>query len=207
MEAIRQQRWTWDDYRTWNDDQRRELIDGEPYCMSPAPSSRHQVIAVDLVVLLAQHFKDKVCRPLVSPIDVKLTANDIVQPDLLVVCDPSQIHETHIEGPPALIVEILSPSSGRHDRVRKLNLYARSGVAEYWLIQPYPAVVEVLRLDGDSYRIAGVYTDRDHLYSPTFPELTLDLAEVFTLPVPIAERIDEIRESLPPPYDSGTVGA
>ncbi len=200
METARQDRWSWDDYRSWNDDQRWELLDGEPYCMSPAPASRHQAIALDLGALLTQHFKSRACRPFIAPIDLKLTAHDIVQPDLLVVCDPSQIRETHIDGPPALVVEILSPSSGRHDRVRKLGLYARSGVTEYWLIQPYPAVVEVLRLDGDSYRIAGVYTDRDLLLSPTFPELTLDLSEIFTLPVPAEERIDEVRESPPPPY-------
>jgi len=205
METARQDRWSWDDYRTWNDDQRWELLEGEPYCMSPAPTSRHQAIAIDLAVLLAQHFKGKTCRPFIAPIDVKLSAHNIVQPDLLVVCDPSQIRETHIEGPPELVVEILSPSSGRHDRVRKLALYARSGVAEYWLIQPYPAVVEVLRLDGDSYRIAGAYTDRDQLHSPTFPELILDLAEVFTLPVPAEEQIDEVRESPPPPYAAETV--
>jgi len=206
MEAIRQQRWTWDDYRSWNDDQRRELIDGEPYCMSPSPTSRHQAIVGDLYSLLAEQLRGTTCRPFVAPIDVKLSPRDVVQPDLLVVCNPEQIREGHIAGPPRLVVEILSPSTQRHDRIRKLGLYAHSGIGEYWLIQPYPAVVEVLRLDGNSYRIAGVYTDRDHLNSPTFPELVLDLSAVFTLPVPIAERIDEVRESPPPPYDSGTVG-
>nr|XP_061803731.1 uncharacterized protein slr1290-like [Nerophis lumbriciformis] len=205
MEPLRQQQWTWDDYRTWNDDQRWELIASEPYCMSPSPTSRHQAIALDLGAWMAQHFKDKTCRPLISPMDVKLSDHDVVQPDLLVVCNPSQIRPTHIEGAPALVVEILSPSSTRHDRVRKLGLYARSGVSEYWLIQPYPALVEVLQLDGEGYRIAGVYTEADRLQSPSFPELTLDLAEIFTLPVLPEELIDEVRESAPPAYASGTV--
>ena len=194
--------YTWDDYRTWDDGERWELIGGEPFCMSPAPASRHQAIVTDLVAQLHQHFKGRQCRPLVSPVDVKLSAEDVVQPDAIVVCDPSQIRETHVEGPPTLAVEVLSPSSHRHDRVRKLRLYARFGILEYWLIQPNPAVVEVLQLAGDGYRIAGVYTDREILRSPAFPELVLDLTEVFTLPLPAAERIDEIRESAPP-YGAG----
>ncbi|MCP3959592.1 MAG: hypothetical protein GY719_17220 [bacterium] len=79
-----------------------------------------------------------------------------------------------------------------------MRLYAARGVQEYWLIQPHPALVEVLTLDGDAYRIFGVYTDADQLHSKVFPDLVIDLAEVFTLPVPPEEQIDEIRESAPP---------
>ncbi len=191
-------RCTWDDYRTWDDSERWELIGGEPFCMSPAPTSRHQAIVGDLYALLHQHFRGKSCRPFVAPIDVKLSANDVVQPDLAVVCDPTQIRESHIVGPPTLVIEVLSPSSQRHDRVRKLRLYAQHEIQEYWLVQPYPGLVEVLELAGGCYRIAGAYTDSETLHSPTFPDLVLDLAEAFTLPVPAEARIDEIRESAPP---------
>ena len=74
------QHFTWDDYRRWDDGERWELIAGEPFCMSPAPTSRHQAIVSDLFGLLYPHFKGKPCRPLVSPIDVKLSADDVVQP-------------------------------------------------------------------------------------------------------------------------------
>ncbi len=194
--------YTWDDYRTWDTSQRWELIGGEPFCMSPAPTSRHQAIVTDLAIQLHQHLKGRPCRTFVAPIDVKLSTEDIVQPDVVVTCDSSQIRETHLEGPPTLAVEVLSPSTHRHDRVRKLRLYARFGVLEYWLIQPHPAVVEVLQLAGEGYRIAGVYTDREILESPAFPDLALDLSEVFTLPIPAEEHIDEIRESAPP-YGAG----
>ncbi len=204
-QASRQRRYTWDDYRTWNDGERWELIGGEPFCMSPAPRSRHQAIVGDLFALLHQHFRDRSCRPFVSPIDVKLSEDDVVQPDVVVVCDRAQIRETHIKGPPALAIEVLSPSTTRHDRVRKLRLYARSEVGEYWLVQPYPGVVEVLQLAGSGYRIAGVYTDTETLQSPTFPDLSLDLASAFTLPVPPEKQIDEVRESAPP-YDAQAPG-
>ncbi len=169
--------------------------------MSPAPTSRHQAVVGDLFALLRRHQTSQ-CRAFVSPIDVKLSHQDVVQPDIIMACDPSQITETHIEGPPALVVEVLSPSTTRHDRIRKLRLYAQSGVAEYWLVQPNPPLVEVLSLVGDSYRIAGVYTEDDILRSPRFPQLAIDLSEAFTLPIPMEEQIDEIRESAPP-YAAG----
>ena len=196
-------RFSWDDYRAWDDGQRWELIGGESYCMSPAPSVRHQMVVGRLFGQLLQHFEGRPCEPLVSPVDVKLSEEDVVQPDIVVICDPSKNLGSHIGGPPDLAVEVLSPSSQRHDRVRKLRLYAASGVREYWLVQPYPAVIEVLELMGTDYRVAGAYTDTETLHSPTFPELALDLSAVFTtLPIPAEEQIDEIRESAPP-YDAG----
>ena len=94
----------------------------------------------------------------VAPTDVKLSEEDIVQPDLIVVCDANRIKPTHIEGPPTLVIEVLSPSTQAYDRVRKLRLFAASGVQEVWLVTPHPSLVEVLTLDGASYRIAGGYT-------------------------------------------------
>lgn len=195
-------RYSWDDYRTWDDDQRWELVDGEAFCLSPAPAVRHQVIVGRLFGQLFQHFQGRPSEPLVSPVDVKLSTADVVQPDIVVICDRSKILESHIEGAPDLAVEVVSPSSQRHDRVRKLRLYAAAGVREYWLVQPYPAVIEVLQLTGPDYLIAGAYTDTETLHSPTFPDLVLDLAAVFSLPIPVEEQIDEIRESAPPD-DSG----
>lgn len=196
-------RYSWDDYRAWGDGERWEIIGGEPYCMSPAPTSRHQAVVGDLFALLRRYQTSR-CRAFVSPIDVKLSQHDVVQPDIVMACDPSQITETHIEGPPTLVVEVLSSSTSRHDRIRKLRLYAKSGVAEYWLVQPNPPLIEVLQLVGDSYRIAGVFTEKDTLRSPRFPELAIDLSEAFTLPVPPEEQVDEIRESAPP-YAGGAV--
>ncbi len=130
--------------------------------------------------------------------DVRLSDADVVQPDVLVVCDPDKIKETHIEGAPDIAVEITSPSSISHDRMRKLALYAKYGVKEYWIVTPYPHLVEVLLLDGDSYRVHSVFTKRDTLSSPTLSGLEIPLDGVFNFPIPDNERIDEIRESTPP---------
>lgn len=196
--AIHKEKYSWDDYRHWDDDHRWELIEGEAYGMSPAPIVRHQRLIRNLTAELIRPLKGTKCELLLAPTDVKLSEDDIVQPDLLIVCDPAKIKETHIEGAPTLVVEVLSPSSISHDRLRKTHLYARYGVKEYWIVSPYPSLIEVLLLDGESYRLHRVFGKHDRLTSPTFPELKVNLEAIFDFEIPEAERIDEIREGTPP---------
>jgi len=135
-----------------------------------------------------------------SPTAVKLSDQDIVQPDLLVVCDERQITRTHIEGPPSLVVEVISEATLMHDRVRKFRLYAQSGVKEYWIVTPYPHLIEVFNLHKGSYVLVGGYGKEDMLVSPTFPTLKLDLARVFDFRLEADEKVDVVKESRPPPY-------
>jgi len=188
---------TWDDYRSWPDDERWELIRGYPYAMTPSPRFRHQAICMAIASELYASLRNKPCTVVPAPMDVKLSDADVVQPDVLVVCDPSKIRDTHIEGAPDVVVEVTSPSSTSHDRMRKLALYAQYGVKEYWIITPHPHLVEVLLLDGDSYRIHSVFTKADTLTSPTLPGLEIALEQVFDFPIPDDERIDEVREGTP----------
>lgn len=190
--------YSWNDYRSWSDDERWELIDGYPYAMTPSPRFRHQDISAAITAELRAFLTGRPCRAVAAPMDVRLSDADVVQPDVLVVCDPDKIKETHIEGAPDIAVEITSPSSISHDRMRKLALYAKYGVKEYWIVTPYPHLVEVLLLDGDSYRVHSVFTKRDTLSSPTLSGLEIPLDGVFNFPIPDNERIDEIRESTPP---------
>lgn len=92
-----------------------------------------------------------------------------MQPDLLVVCDPSQLQRIHIEGAPRLVIEIWSDSSLRPDRVRKMNLYARAGVSEYWMVTPHPPMAEVFSNQDGHFVVAGSYTECDMLRSPAPP--------------------------------------
>lgn len=192
MEPLPQeQKASWTDYQTWTDDERWEIIDGHPYAMS-GPNTLHQILCTDLCYVLMTYFKGKPCRVISSPLDVRLSEYDVVQPDLVVVCDRAQIAKAHIEGPPTLVVEILSPSSIRHDRIRKARLYAAAGIKEYWILQPSPAMVEVLSLDGATFRLHGSYSDKDRLVSAVFPDLEVDLSELFPY-----EEVDEIKEGVP----------
>jgi len=190
-------RLVWDDYQRWPRDERWEIIGGEAFNMSPAPSPRHQAIVGEIYAALRTHFAGKRCRLFLSPIDVKLTDEDVVQPDLLVVCERKKIKPTHIEGAPTLIVEVLSPSSQLHDRVRKTRLYAASGVSELWLVTPYPWLIEVFVLAGASYRLDRSYTRDDTLRSPSFRGLAVELRPVFAFPLEPGEEILMVREGRP----------
>ena len=186
--------YTWSDYQQLPDEPRVEIIAGEIFDMSPAPSMRHQSIAFELSLQLGGFFKGKPCKPFAAPVDVKLSDEDVVQPDLLVVCDRDQILETHIEGAPALVVEIFSPSTQNYDRKLKMQLYARSGVKEVWLVTPIPASIEVFLLDGETYRFVGMYQVGDAFKTPGFPELELDLEAVFDFPLEPGEPVYVVKE-------------
>ncbi|MDP2830273.1 MAG: Uma2 family endonuclease [Sulfuricellaceae bacterium] len=144
------------DYLTWPEDVRYELIDGIAYMMAPAPTVFHQDIAGEIYFQLRQKLEDHPCRVLIAPVDVVLPrqnetdeqANTIVQPDVLVVCDPDKILEKRVRGAPDFIVEVLSPATASHDMVIKRQLYEKSGVREYWLIHPTDRVLITYRLEG-----------------------------------------------------------
>lgn len=191
-------RYTWADYLTWDDGRRWELIGGKPFDLSAAPLLRHQSILVKLATAMETHFHGHRCMVFPAPTDVRLSQEDVVQPDLVVVCRPEQLKRTHIEGAPTLVVEILSPSTLVHDRVRKMNLYARSGVQEVWLITPYPWLVEVYALDGNSFRLAKANGRDDTLQSVVFPELQIVLAGIFDYPIAPDEQVDLVKEGRPP---------
>jgi Uma2 family endonuclease len=180
--AYENKRYTWSDYRQLPDDERWEIIGGKMFDMSPAPTPRHQSIVGEIFFQMKNFFMEKPCKPFLAPTDLRLSDEDVVQPDLMVVCDPGQIKETHVEGAPALVVEILSPSTQQHDRKLKMQLYARAGVKEVWLVSPLPPGIEVFLLDGKTYRFLGLYQKGDGFKSPSFGELELDLKAVFDFP-------------------------
>lgn len=143
--------YTYKDYLTWDDDIRCELIDGVVYNMA-APSIRHQDAVGEVFTQLKSYLKGKKCKPYVSPVDVRLNADKpfkrddtVVQPDVIVLCDPSKIdnRERSINGAPDLVVEVLSQSTVYKDRALKFKKYQEAGVREYWIVDIDGRVVEV----------------------------------------------------------------
>ncbi len=179
---------TYDDYLTWPDDERWELIDGRPYAMTPAPSIRHQDISATLVQMLKNFFEGKPCRVYHAPVDVRLpktnqadeAVDTVVQPDVLVVCDRAKLDEKGVRGAPDLIIEILSPSTSQRDMGDKLFLYEKHGVRGYIIVDPWgkTCTVRLLAADG-RYGHPEIYTEHQSLPIPIFPDCTLDLARVF----------------------------
>jgi len=118
---------------------------------------------------------------LTAPLDVFIRDGDPVQPDLLILL-PEQldlIAKRGIEGPPALIVEILSPSNPEHDRITKRAIYARAGVAEYWIVSPEAATIEILTLNDGHYAVHTRIGGDEPLASPTLPALSGTADQVF----------------------------
>lgn len=135
--------YTYEDYCQWEG--RWELIEGIPYAMSPLPSPQHQDINANLLLIfktaLRQHCSK--CK-VYMPVDWKINANTVVQPDLIVVCD--KITGNFLDFPPALTVEILSKSTTFKDRHEKFELYQQEGVQYYIIVDLQFKKIEIYQL-------------------------------------------------------------
>ncbi|MBI2525735.1 MAG: Uma2 family endonuclease [Candidatus Rokubacteria bacterium] len=168
----------YDDYAAIPADGRRwELLDGEPH-VTPAPSPIHQRLVAGLLVALLKHFP-RPAEVFVSPIDVILTPHDVLQPDIVVVADPAQVSARGIEGPPLLVVEVLSPGTAAYDRTIKARRYAALGVPHLWLVDPEGRSIECHRRDGDEYRLVIAAGPADTLVHPDFAALAIPLAPLW----------------------------
>jgi Uma2 family endonuclease len=178
---------TWSDYRSWPDDERWEIIDGVAYAMSPAPSTKHQIVTGNLFSRLMQSLAGKPCRPFIAPTDVKLSDLDVVQPDILVVCDPARITATHIEGAPDLVIEVLSPTTSAKDLRQKKALYERAGVREYLVVDPLEHYAIRFLLGADGYDKGAVFAADEMLVFVTLEGLEVPLWEVLEVEGPKTE--------------------
>lgn len=175
-----QQKLTWNDYITWPDSERWEIINGVAYNMTPAPSVRHQIVAGKFHSQLDQKLKNKPCHPFIAPVDVVLSEYDIVQPDVFVVCDKKKITEKNIQGTPDLVVEILSPFTALKDLRDKKALYEKYGVKEYIVIDPMEEYVERFWLGEDgTYGKGEIFGPLEVLRFKLFDEIEVNLQEIF----------------------------
>lgn len=156
---------------------RYELIDGEVH-VTPAPSPLHQELIGNLFVALREHFRPPT-KVYVSPIDVILGPHDVFQPDLVVVDNLAQISGRGIEGPPLLIIEVLSPGTTVYDRTTKSHRYAALGVRHYWIVDPLTRRIECHRRDESAYAPVVSAGDADTLTHPDFPSLRLPLSSLW----------------------------
>lgn len=176
------------DYLQWPDDKRIELIDGVPFMMTPAPSRLHQQIVLELGRQFANFLKGKTCEVNIAPFDVRLSdkagATDdevftVVQPDLVVVCNESKLDERGCNGAPDLVIEVISPSNVAHDYIRKMDLYEKSGVKEYWIVHPVDQIVMVYYLEGGKYGRPKIYDRKNTVEVKSVSGLEIDFEKVF----------------------------
>jgi len=172
---------TYEDLVRLPDDGKRHEIIGGQLLVNAAPFLRHQQIVGRLFLGLHRQVQEAgLGVVLFAPVDVELSPHDVVEPDLIVVLKDREhvLHESRIIGAPSLVMEILSPSTARIDRARKRDLYERSGVPEYWLVDPDRNVLEALVLEGERYRHAVACSERVRLAAS--PGVDLDLSGVWS---------------------------
>jgi Uma2 family endonuclease len=167
--------------RAPEDGRRYELYDGEVYVV-PAPMPRHQVVQHTVAQALRALSRQHGGFAVGSPIDIVFSQYDVLQPDV-VFFRPERAHlvdlDRAIRHAPDLCVEILSPSTEATDRGRKLQMFARYGVPEYWIVDPATHVIEVHRLEADSYVLVQRASGDDEVSSPVVPGATLRAESIF----------------------------
>ena len=176
------------DYLQWEEEEGRyELIDGDAYLMAP-PTTQHQKVSGEIFRQLANFLEGKKCEVYAAPFGVRLFEREgdrpedvdtLVEPDITVVCDPSKLDDIGCRGTPDLIMEILSPSTQRHDKLTKFNLYQRAGVREYWIVDPASKSVQVFVLEDGHYAAKDFGASEDKLKVNILEGCVIDLSQVF----------------------------
>lgn len=134
-----------------------ELIDGKVIAMSPRPTTDHYHVSFNIAYIFTTYLRGKRCTPFGDGVDLYLTETDRFIPDGMVVCDTEKIKRDGVHGAPDLVVEVLSPSTAKHDRGRKKQVYEQCGVSEYWLVDPANKTLEQYLLQQGAFTLHEVY--------------------------------------------------
>jgi Uma2 family endonuclease len=172
---------TYADYLETSDDERYELLNGE-LILSPSPKEIHQYISSILHIMIGTFVRERsLGKVYYSPFDVVLSNTNVVQPDILFISNERAdiITSDNVQGAPDLVVEILSPASAERDQTVKLDLYARHGVIEYWIVDPDARTIRILLRGEGVFGVVGVYGEGETLRSPTLAGFNVALDEVF----------------------------
>ena len=170
-------RYTYEEYKNWNDEEDFEIINGVGHEIDRHPDIYHQTISGNLTLEIQSYLKGTSCKLFYS-LDVVFSNEDVVRPDIVVVCDKNKLTELNIQGAPDLIIEIASPITLEKDTVIKLELYEKFGVKEYWIIDPVSLNITVY-FNGKT----EVYSIKDN-YIPIEifnKNLKLDIKDIFDL--------------------------
>jgi len=168
-----------------NTDARLEFINGQIWVLS-SPSISHQEILGEMYITFHSYFKDKKCKAYLSPFDVQLRKDgvkdpDVVQPDLLVICDidDNTSQNDRYMGVPSLVVEILSKSTRTKDMVYKLNTYMKSGAKEFWIVDPENKIIQQYTFEDYRIDVSIQFRKGDIIESEIFPGLKINIEELF----------------------------
>lgn len=169
---------TFRDYFAWPEEERVELIMGEPVDLS-APSRAHQYTLMALSGQIYDYLKDKQCQVYPAPFAVVLDDINVVEPDISVVCDKNKLDDMGCKGVPDFIIEILSPSNKKYDRLTKLKLYENFGLKEYWIVDPEDRTINVYMLEGKHLELKEKAQCPGFVRIRTLKSLEIDLSTIF----------------------------
>jgi Uma2 family endonuclease len=166
---------------TYDVTERYEIIGGIRYDMKPSPKLNHQVLSLRLAQSIDHscHLNGLV---VVAPMDVHLDDDNTVQPDIIFIAESNFeiVKGNQIFGTPDLLVEILSPSSGVHDKIRKKALYEKFSVKEYWIADPILKTIDQFVLIDHKLQLIATYGKGDFLQSDNFSCIRVDMESVFS---------------------------
>ena len=178
--------YTYKDYLACDEGERIEIIDGEIINMSPAPSRIHQEIIMEISYKIRQYIENNKgpCKVYPAPFDVilkndtedLLNSKNIVQPDISVICDKNKLTDKGCTGSPDMIVEVVSPHNPSTDYVKKLNLYEKCKVKEYWIVNPIRKNISVYTLTDTGYDSPMYYTFQDKVKVNIYENLEIDFS-------------------------------
>ena len=181
--------YTYADYLQWKFEERVELIKGQIFKMSPAPSPKHQQVSISLSAELYNFLKGKKCQVYAAPFDVRLPVKNkkkdteittVVQPDICIICDETKIDDRGCCGAPDLMIEILSPGNTKKEVKIKFELYEEAGVKEYWIVYPAEENIAVFLLnENGKFNGAKIYAAGDLIRSNSISGLAIDVNDIF----------------------------
>lgn len=160
------------DNLAYQEELRNEMLNGKIVAMSPRPAVNHNRVIGNIFYAFMGYLRGKSCEPFADGTDVYLTEKDRVVPDVMIICKKEIIKRNGVHGAPDLVVEVLSPGTEKRDRGYKKDLYEKSGVREYWLVEPETQTVEVYLLKDKKFLLDEVYR-----IFPDYVELSADERE------------------------------
>ena len=169
-----------------------EILAGKKIVMMSPPFSNHNAVKGNIHWIFKSYLRNNVCIPIPDGQKLVLEADGYVVPDFFVLCDRKKYKKNGVYGSPDLVVEVVSPKTKKYDRGEKKDLYQRSGIGEYWIVEPDDRSIEIYLLKGGVYLLDAVYRipDKDEpaeevenepkeFRTNLFKDLVIKLEDVF----------------------------
>lgn len=179
-DRVKEQPATYETYAAMPDDGNRyEVIEGRLELL-PSPSPNHQLVRGQLQYRMHSNCESEYIV-LGAPLDVILSDVNVLQPDLILVHRSRKHILTHrgVEGPPDLVVEILTPGTRNRDKAVKMKIYAAHGVSECWIVEPEARVIELFRLESGRYEPYDLFEGDEVVTSDKLPCISFAISDIF----------------------------